>query len=74
LHSDVKTCAVEGFKHDFGSVFAVLGRVERWFGKKKVVVFGLDAEVFEDAVRPEALHVILIGRDQSDKTFLHECG
>lgn len=29
------------------------------FREEKVVVFGFDSKVFENGVRPEALHVIL---------------
>jgi hypothetical protein len=31
-----------------------------WFGKKKVVVFRLYPQIFEDGIRPESLHVVPI--------------
>lgn len=31
------------------------------FREEKVVVFGFDSEVFENGIRPKALHVILRG-------------
>jgi hypothetical protein len=59
LDSDVETSNVEGFEHDFGGGFTVLGRVERRFGKEEVVIFGLDTEVLEYRVGPEAFHLVL---------------
>lgn len=60
LDGNVKTGAVEGLKHDFCGIFAGLGGVEWRLGQEKVVVFGLDAEVFEDGGLPETLHVVLV--------------
>ena len=59
LYCDVEAGAVEGLEHDFRGVFAVFGWVERGFGEQEVVVFGLYSQVFEDAVGPEAFHVVL---------------
>ena len=43
MYGDVKTRDVEGFEHDFGRVFAVLGRVERRLSEQEIMVFGFRA-------------------------------
>lgn len=58
MDGNIETGAVERFEHDFCSVFAVFGRVKRRLGEQEVVVFGLDAEVFEYRVGPVAFHVV----------------
>jgi hypothetical protein len=35
-----------------------LGSLAYWFCKEEIVVFGLDSEIFEYRIGPEALHVI----------------
>ena len=50
LHGNVEAGHVEGLKHNLGSVFTVLGRVQRRLGEQKVVVLRLRPHVFEDGL------------------------
>jgi len=57
LHGDVQAGDVEGLEHNLSSVLAVLRSVQRRLSEEEVVILGLRAEVLEDAVLPEVLHV-----------------
>lgn len=72
LHRDVKTRHVEGLKHNFRCVFAILGRVEWRFGEQEVMVAGLGAEILEDALLQEALHQVPIFDDTVSNGILKD--
>ena len=56
LYGNIQSRNVERLKHNFCSILAVLGCVQRWFCEEKIVVLWLCPQILEDALLPESLH------------------
>ncbi|KAI3480684.1 hypothetical protein L1887_57163 [Cichorium endivia] len=74
LDGDVEALDVERLEHDLCGVLTVLGRIERGLGEHKVVVLWLCTEVLEDALLPEALHVVPVFDETVADGLVHLVG
>ena len=52
MHADKEAFDVEGFEHDFGDLFSVLGSVVRRFSENESVLVRLAPQVLVDALVP----------------------